>query len=162
MHSHLNNQRHRWEPSYTDNDDDEDEYEEEEKRRSSFETQRRRPSSSTAYTSPTATHSYPLYEEPSSYTSRYLAEEDEDLYEHAPLKEKEWPFSTRTRSPRHRPLRDNINEKTEQSDEDPESRGEDWTPSCTDSLRRQWQAIALSLRFSLFRTKRRLRRRLTR
>ncbi|KAI6139593.1 hypothetical protein BKA82DRAFT_2975217 [Pisolithus tinctorius] len=170
MHSHLTSQRQRWETSYTtpadddDDDDDDDEYEEE-KRRSSLETQRRRPSSSTAYhssTIATAAHAYPLYEEPSSYTSRHFAEDDEDLFEHAPLKEREWPFSTRTRSPRHKPLRDNTNEKTEQAGEDPDSREEDWTPSCTDSLRRQWQAIALSLRFSLFRTKRRLKRRMTR
>ncbi|KAI6162555.1 hypothetical protein EDD17DRAFT_554356 [Pisolithus thermaeus] len=167
MHSHLNAHRQKWEPSYTtpaDDDDDDDEYEEE-KRRSSFETQRRRPSSSTAYhstTTATTTHAYPLYEEPSSYTSRYLAEDDEDLYEHAPLKEKERPFSARTRSPRHRRLPDSTNEKTERSGDDPESRGEDWTPSCMDGLRRQWQAIALSLRFSLFRTKRRIRRRMTR
>lgn len=168
MHSHLNAHRQRWEPSYTtpaDDDDDDDEYEEE-KRRSSFETQRRRPSSSTAYHSTTTaatTHTYPLYEEPSSYTSRYLAEDDEDLYEHAPLKEKERPISARARSPRRRRLLpDNTNEKTERSGDDPEAMGDDWTPSCTDGLRRQWQAIALSLRFTLFRTKRRIRRRMTR
>ncbi|KAI6005452.1 hypothetical protein EDD15DRAFT_2358601 [Pisolithus albus] len=138
MHSHLNAHRQRWEPSYAthaDDDDDDDEYEEE-KRRSSFETQRRRPSSSTAYHSSTTaatTHAYPLYEEPSSYTSRYLAEDDEDLYEHAPLKEKERPITIRTRSPRRRRfLPDNTNEKTERSDDDPEAVGDDWTPHIVD------------------------------
>jgi hypothetical protein len=44
----------------------------------------------------------------------------------------------------------------------PEEFGEqhDWTPTCTQSLRREWQAITLSLRFSVFRLKRKVKRRL--
>ncbi|KZT19335.1 hypothetical protein NEOLEDRAFT_1183499 [Neolentinus lepideus HHB14362 ss-1] len=52
-------------------------------------------------------------------------------------------------------------------DEEPETGLEDliatqpeWTPTCTQSIRRQWQAISLSLRFSIFRARRRLRRKL--
>ncbi|KIM86212.1 hypothetical protein PILCRDRAFT_4743 [Piloderma croceum F 1598] len=37
---------------------------------------------------------------------------------------------------------------------------DDWTPTCTQSIRREWQAITLRLRFSAFRTKRKIKRRL--
>ncbi|EIW84693.1 hypothetical protein CONPUDRAFT_141602 [Coniophora puteana RWD-64-598 SS2] len=37
----------------------------------------------------------------------------------------------------------------------------DFTPTCTHSLRRQWHAVMLGLRFTVFRTKRRIRRRLS-
>jgi len=37
---------------------------------------------------------------------------------------------------------------------------DDWTPTCGQSIRREWQAITLRLRFSLFRTKRKIKRRL--
>ncbi|KII88250.1 hypothetical protein PLICRDRAFT_54090 [Plicaturopsis crispa FD-325 SS-3] len=36
----------------------------------------------------------------------------------------------------------------------------DWTPTCGEALRREWQAVALRVRFALFRAKRRVRRRL--
>jgi len=39
-------------------------------------------------------------------------------------------------------------------------RDDDWTPTCTQSIRREWQAITLRLRFSAFRTKRKIKRRL--
>ncbi|KDQ61211.1 hypothetical protein JAAARDRAFT_191312 [Jaapia argillacea MUCL 33604] len=42
-------------------------------------------------------------------------------------------------------------------DDEPES--QDWTPTCTQSLRRQWQSVVLSLRFSIFRTQRKMKRR---
>ncbi len=35
----------------------------------------------------------------------------------------------------------------------------DFVPSCTHSLKRQWQALALSVRFGVFRARRRLTRR---
>ncbi|KAF8503645.1 hypothetical protein F5888DRAFT_1631561 [Russula emetica] len=37
----------------------------------------------------------------------------------------------------------------------------DWTPTCGQQFRRQWQAITLSIRFSIFRAQRRIRRKLT-
>ncbi|TFK46727.1 hypothetical protein OE88DRAFT_1739332 [Heliocybe sulcata] len=49
-------------------------------------------------------------------------------------------------------------------DEEPEEGAQDliptqpeWTPTCTQSIRRQWQSVSLSLRFSIFRARRRLR-----
>jgi len=85
--------------------------------------------------------------------------EDEEG-ERAPLKEKS--FYRRPSSPTKRP-------KSQDEKQSPSATGEDqviqvdsdWTPTCTQSLRRQWQAITLGFRFSLFRTKRRLRRRMT-
>ncbi|PFH48344.1 hypothetical protein AMATHDRAFT_5887 [Amanita thiersii Skay4041] len=35
----------------------------------------------------------------------------------------------------------------------------EWTPTCTQNIKRQWQAISLRLRFSLFRAQRRVKRR---
>ncbi|EPQ57842.1 hypothetical protein GLOTRDRAFT_114455 [Gloeophyllum trabeum ATCC 11539] len=45
-------------------------------------------------------------------------------------------------------------------DEVSSSQQQEWTPTCTQSIRRQWQAVSLALRFSLFRARRRLRRKL--
>jgi len=79
----------RWERPFSDESDDEEE-EENDKRRTSLDLQRRRPSTTTYYAAPP----YYLYEDPSSYESRCLAEvedgDDEHLdhHEHAPLKEK--------------------------------------------------------------------------
>ncbi|KAF9014221.1 hypothetical protein BDQ17DRAFT_1320845 [Cyathus striatus] len=39
------------------------------------------------------------------------------------------------------------------------SAGGDWTPTCGQSLRRQWQAFALRFRFGVFRAQRRVKRR---
>ncbi|KAL4068110.1 hypothetical protein V8B97DRAFT_1354115 [Scleroderma yunnanense] len=173
IHTHIHTQRPRWEPTYQtpDDDSDDDEFDDEPKR-SSFDTQRHRPSSSTTTypttttTTTTTSHSYRLYEEPSSFGSRYLAEDDDDDDLHAPLKEKECRFSPRSRSSRHKRGSANHNEKSDQThemdEEDPQSAAEDWTPTCTQSLRRQWQAFTLGFRFSLFRTKRRIKRRMTR
>jgi hypothetical protein len=36
---------------------------------------------------------------------------------------------------------------------------DDWHPTCSEALVRQWQSLALSLRFAIFRTKRRIKRR---
>ncbi|KAG1863620.1 hypothetical protein DFJ58DRAFT_725046 [Suillus subalutaceus] len=150
-----------WEQTYADESDaEEDEgiYQ----RRASIEKQRRRPSTTAYYASP----AYYPYDEPSSYESRNLAEvedEDEQLdhQERAPLKEK--CFATRSKSP----------EKTFQTEKEtypenlhievPQSLAADgeWTPTCGHAIRRQWHAFTLSLRFSLFRTKRRIQRRMS-
>ncbi|KAG2067534.1 hypothetical protein BDR04DRAFT_845476 [Suillus decipiens] len=108
-------------------------------------------------------HSKPSWEQ--SYESRNLAEvedEDEQLdhQERAPLKEK--CFIMRSKSP----------EKISQSEKEtyPENHhippqplavDSDWTPTCGHTIRRQWHAFTLSLRFSLFRTKRRIQRRMS-
>ncbi|KIJ68902.1 hypothetical protein HYDPIDRAFT_23777 [Hydnomerulius pinastri MD-312] len=160
-HTHTQSQRPRWEQGYGDEDDSDDEEYEVEQKRSSFEAQRRRPSSSMAYY--TAPAYYP-YEEPSSYESRFLAEdegEELDHHERAPLKEK--CFRSRSKSPekRHGSQNEKQSRPTSEDDQQVIEGDSDWTPTCSQSLRRQWQAIVLSLRFSLFRTKRRLRRRVT-
>jgi len=152
----------RWERAYTDESDDEEE-EENYKRRVSLDVQRRRPSTTTYYASPP----YYPYEEPSSYESRYLAEVDDedddhlDHHEHAPLKEKS------------RIMHSISSEKYLQTEKEPSSQNalvegpeliaadSDWTPTCGHAIRRQWHAFVLSLRFSLFRTKRRIQRRMT-
>ncbi|KAF9218203.1 hypothetical protein BS17DRAFT_770847 [Gyrodon lividus] len=160
-HTHMNSTRPRWERAYADDEDSDDEDYEVEQKRSSFEAQRRRPSSSIAYY-PTTVY-YP-YEEPSSYESRYLAEDEEVELEHherALLKEK--CFRSRSKSPekRHGSQTEKQSSPIDEDDQQVIQGDSDWTPTCSQSLRRQWQAIALSFRFSLFRTKRRLRRRMT-
>jgi len=63
--------------------------------------------------------------------------------------------------------RADIDEKRdERPDSTPSTRPNDtvpevqeWTPTCTDSLRRQWQSILLRLRLALFRAQRRAKRR---
>ncbi|KAM6500089.1 hypothetical protein JOM56_003103 [Amanita muscaria] len=37
---------------------------------------------------------------------------------------------------------------------------QEWTPTCTQSLRREWQALSLRFRFSVYRAKRRIKRRM--
>ncbi|KAF9242114.1 hypothetical protein BU15DRAFT_73039 [Melanogaster broomeanus] len=158
-HTHTNSQRPRWEQSHVVDEESDDEEFEVEQKRPSFEAQRRRPTATIAYyTTPV----YYPYEEPSSYESRYLAEDDEEeLPESAPLKEK--CFRSRSKSPEKR-LGSQAEKQSGPADNDDQQviqGGEDWTPSCGQSLRRQWQAMALSFRFTLFRTKRRLRRHMT-
>ncbi|KAG2357080.1 hypothetical protein BDR07DRAFT_397040 [Suillus spraguei] len=149
-----------WEQTCVDESDGEED-EEIYQRRASIEKQRRRPSTSAYYASP----AYYPYDEPSSYESRNLAEvedEDEQLdhQERAPLKEK--CFIMRSKSP----------EKISQSEKEtypenhhippqPLAADSDWTPTCGHTIRRQWHAFTLSLRFSLFRTKRRIQRRMS-
>jgi hypothetical protein len=156
-HNHTS-QRPRWEQGHVDEEDSDDEEYEVEQKRSSLEAQRRRPSSTIAYyTTPV----YYPYEEPSSYESRYLAEDDEEEHQESePLKEK--CFRSRSKSPEKR-LGGQTEKQSGPADEDEQQviRGDEWTPTCGQSLRRQWQAIALSFRFTLFRTKRRLRRHMT-
>ncbi|KAF8634516.1 hypothetical protein AX15_000848 [Amanita polypyramis BW_CC] len=41
-----------------------------------------------------------------------------------------------------------------------DSEKQEWTPTCTQNLRRQWQALSLRFRFSLFRAQRRVKRRI--
>lgn len=89
--------RPRWEHVYGDDEEDEDEEPQPERWRPSFEPQPRRPSSSVTYRPPPV---YYPYEEPASYESRYLAEDEEEEdepLERAPLKEKS--FCRRPRSP---------------------------------------------------------------
>ena len=98
--SHIHARRPQWERGYRDDDDDDNEECEPEQRRSSFDIQPRRSSSAITYHPPPV---YYPYEEPASYESRFLAE-DEDEEEHlerTPLKEKS--FYCRSRSPTKRP-----------------------------------------------------------
>ena len=37
----------------------------------------------------------------------------------------------------------------------------EWTPTCTQAMRRQWQAVSLRFRFGVFRAQRKVRRRVT-
>lgn len=95
-HSHFHSRRPTWERDYEE-EDEEDEESHVEQRRPSFEPQRRRPSSTITYHPPPI---YYPYEEPASYESRYLAEDEDEegeQLERAPLKEKS--FYRRPRSP---------------------------------------------------------------
>ena len=85
-----------WERGYGDDEDEDDEECEPHHRRPSFEVQPRRPTSSVKYYPPV----YYTYEEPASYESRYLAEDDDEEVERTPLKEKS--FCRRSRSPTKR------------------------------------------------------------
>ncbi|KAF8550437.1 hypothetical protein OG21DRAFT_415032 [Imleria badia] len=93
--------RPQWERAYGDEGDSDDEEPQVEQRRPSFEPQRPRPSSSITYHPPPV---YYPYEEPASYESRYLAEDEDEegeQLEDTPLKEKS--FCRRPRSPTKRP-----------------------------------------------------------
>ena len=84
-HSHFQSRRPRWEQGYVDEEDSDDDECEVEQRRPSFGPQRRRPSSTVTYQPP------PVYypcEEPASYESHFLAEDEDEEGERAPLKEK--------------------------------------------------------------------------
>lgn len=145
-----------------DESDEEDEEEEIFQRRASIEKQRRRPSTTAYYASP----AYYPYDEPSSYESRHLAEvddEDEQLdhHERAPLKEK--CFTTRSKSPEKlsQTEKESYPQNPHVEEPQPIIADSDWTPTCGHAVRRQWHAFTLSLRFSLFRTKRRIQRRMS-
>ncbi|KAH7913998.1 hypothetical protein BJ138DRAFT_1098986 [Hygrophoropsis aurantiaca] len=133
-------------------DEDEEEWREKE-REQERERQRRRSSSGYAsvymptYIAPYSSH-HPTYQY--SHYPRddvpedVMEDEDEDQeHEGAPLQEKHHRRSASAPPSSAAQLADG-----------------DFTPSCTHSLRRQWHALALGLRFSLFRTKRRIRRRI--
>jgi len=45
-------------------------------------------------------------------------------------------------------------------EEGEEASSEEWTPTCAQAMRRQWQAISLGFRFGVFRAKRRVRNRI--
>lgn len=150
-----------WERTYPDESDAEED-EEIYQRRASIEKQRKRPSTTAYYASPV----YYPYDEPSSYESRNLAEvedEDEQLdhQERAPLKEK--CFVTRSKSPEKSPQTEKETYPENLHIEVPQSLAADgnWTPTCGHAIRRQWHAFTLSLRFTLFRTKRRIQRRMS-
>lgn len=100
--SHIHTRRPQWERGDRDDDDMDDEESDPELLRPSIDFQRRRPSSSITY-HPPPIH-YP-YEDPASYESRYLAEDEDedepDRLERTPLKEKS--FYCRSRSPTKRP-----------------------------------------------------------
>ncbi|EGN95729.1 hypothetical protein SERLA73DRAFT_162494 [Serpula lacrymans var. lacrymans S7.3] len=126
---------------------------------------RRRSSSAsrtTANAYPTRFTSYayddhaPTYrcDDPASYDSPLLPTDEDDPPPHLPLKEK--------RPPRSRSGDDSIESEVITHDDDDQEAQNEWTPTCTHTLRRQWQALALRLRFGLFRTKRRIKRRVGR
>lgn len=150
-----------WERAYPDESEAEED-EEIYQRHASIEKQRRRPSTTTYYAAP----AYYPYDEPSSYESRNLAEvEDEDdqldHHERAPLKEK--CFTTRSKS-LEKPSqteKEIYSESPHIEAPQPLAADSDWTPTCGHAVRRQWHAFTLSLRFSLFRTKRRIQRRMS-
>ncbi|KAF8121973.1 hypothetical protein EV363DRAFT_1405352 [Boletus edulis] len=159
-HSHFQSRRPCWESTYGNEEDSDDEETQVEHHRSSFEPQRRRPSSTVTYHPPPI---YYPYDEPASYESRFLAEDEDEegeQLERVPLKEKS--FCRRPRSPTKafKGQDEKRFPSTAEGDQVIQADSE-WTPTCTQNLRRHWQAITLSLRFSLFRTKRRLRRRVT-
>ncbi|KIJ16699.1 hypothetical protein PAXINDRAFT_10410 [Paxillus involutus ATCC 200175] len=126
-HTNVHSQRPRWERADADDDDSDDEEYEEEQKRSSFEAQRRRPSSTIPYyTTPV----YYPYEEPSSYESRYLAEDEEvevEHYESAPLKEK--CFRSRSKSPekRHNSQIEKENRPCDEDDQQVIQGDSEWT-----------------------------------
>lgn len=50
-------------------------------------------------------------------------------------------------------------EEREREVEEELERRTEWTPTCTQALRREWQAVTLRIRFSVFRTQRRIKNR---
>lgn len=99
-HSHMHSRQPRWEQGYGDDDDSDDEECQIEQKRPSFDCQPRRPSSSFTYNSPPV---YYPYEDPASYESRYIVEDEDEEAEqlmHAPLAEKS--SYSRPRSPTKR------------------------------------------------------------
>ncbi|KAF8884789.1 hypothetical protein BD779DRAFT_1535348 [Infundibulicybe gibba] len=83
---------------------------------------------------------------PASITS--IVENDTDEYESEKQQQQQKP---RTPSP--------VRTAADAEDDEDAEPHMEWTPTCTDSLRRHWQAISLRFRFGLFRAKRRMRNR---
>jgi hypothetical protein len=115
-------------------------------------------------------HHYDVpYPSPSSYESNALAATVEDIDESpfGDAEEKEVKASTRKarRHGRSKTKTKTVEEKeglaaAEESAPEAQEKDNEWTPTCSESIRREWQAITLSLRFSVFRLKRKIKRRL--
>jgi hypothetical protein len=150
---------------------------------SHFHPLSRKPTFTSTTTSYRPSYAYASYQydvphpSPSSYESNALINEDVEGSLFADeVSEKEVKRSARTRRHRRSKSSQAVEEKeslaaaaaenAEKStapgaDYAPGEFGDhDWTPTCTESLRREWQAITLRLRFSLFRMKRNMKRRL--
>lgn len=109
------------------------------KRRSAVE-ERRSSTSDSAEPSPRVSGEEPRY--------RYLTPPDE--------LDEQYLLSSHTPPPdpdfdRSHQQNQNENEKHD---------NQEWTPTCTQNLRRQWQALSLRFRFSIFRAQRRVKRRI--
>ena len=66
-------------------------------------------------------------------------------------------------SPQYQEKEEVERERSERTGRDLEREveGESWTPTCTQALRREWQAVSLRIRFGVFRARRKLRTRIS-
>jgi hypothetical protein len=65
-------------------------------------------------------------------------------------------------APHALPEEDEPREHEDDDDDRDDGCHPEWTPTCTEAMRRQWQAISLRFKFGLFRAQRELRRRIMR
>ena len=70
--------------------------------------------------------------------------------------DEQYLLSSQTPPPNHEFDQSHQQSHSESEKHDPQ----EWTPTCTQNLRRQWQALSLRFRFSIFRAQRRVKRRI--
>lgn len=86
-----------------------------------------------------------LFDTTYTYVPAHVIDDGEDVHDRSPLT----PSGSEGR-------RADSNEETARTEGPADM---EWTPTCTQSLRRQWQAISLRFRFGVFRAQRKMRRR---
>ncbi|KAI0277709.1 hypothetical protein BGY98DRAFT_1097262 [Russula aff. rugulosa BPL654] len=140
-----------WERGGEDDDVDGEEFDEQARIRSASPRERRRAR-------------YSAYEQSLPYARRSFEEIVEERARQTRVRQK---LRSRSHSPHYETTEIVVDEPSaifaepKQEQYDPiHKEVSDWTPTCGQQFRRQWQAFALSIRFSIFRAQRKMRRKL--
>lgn len=140
-----------WESGGEDDDVDREEFDERARLRSASPRERRRAR-------------YSAYEQSLPYARRSFEEIIEERSRQARVRQK---LRSRSHSPHYETTEIVVEEPSAISPEPKEERyvpiqkeAPEWTPTCGQQFRRHWQALTLSVRFSIFRAQRRIRRKL--
>ncbi|KAH9966576.1 hypothetical protein BC827DRAFT_1176954 [Russula dissimulans] len=136
-----------------DDDDDQEEFDEQARLRNASPRERRRAR-------------YSAYEQSLPYARRSFEEVIEDRLRQSRARQK---LRSRSHSPHYHETSQMVfDEPTTISPEPKQERfvpthqeAAEWTPTCGQQFRRHWQAFTLSVRFSIFRAQRRIRRKLS-
>jgi len=140
-----------WERGGEDDDVDREEFDERARLRSASPRERRRAR-------------YSAYEQSLPYARRSFEEIIEERSRQTHVRQK---LRSRSHSPHYQTTEIVVDEPSTITPEPKQERyvpitkeASDWTPTCGQQFRRHWQAFALSIRFSIFRAQRRIRRKL--